>query len=80
MITNQALVNQRESGNGQEPVNMQRRILMGSALAALLVSPRSIMADDGEDTRKRPTIRLSFYCPGSISLWLRVRDQNQTLV
>ena len=51
IIANQALVNQRESGNGQEPVNMQRRILMGSALAALLVSPRSIMADDGEDTK-----------------------------
>lgn len=50
MITNQALANQSKSGNGQEPINIQRRILMGGALAALLVSPRSIMAHDGEDT------------------------------
>jgi len=50
MITNQALANQSKSGNGQEPINIQRRIVMGGALAALLVSPRSIMADDGEDT------------------------------
>jgi hypothetical protein len=50
MITNQALANQSKSGNGQEPINMQRRILMGGALAALLVSPRTIMADAGEDT------------------------------
>ena len=49
MITNQALANQSKSGNGQEPISKQRRILMGGALAALLVSPRSIMADDGED-------------------------------
>ena len=49
MITNQVLANESKSGNGQEPINKQRRILMGGALAALLVSPRSIMADDGED-------------------------------
>jgi hypothetical protein len=49
MITNQVLANQGKSGNGKEPINKQRRILKGGALAALLVSPRSIMADDGED-------------------------------
>jgi hypothetical protein len=49
MITNQVLANESKSGNGQEPINKQRRILMGGALAALLVSPLSIMADDGED-------------------------------
>jgi hypothetical protein len=42
MITNQALANQSKSGNGQEPINIQRRILMSGALAALLVSPRSV--------------------------------------
>jgi len=44
MITNQALANQSKSGNGQEPINMQRRILMGGALAALLSSSGPVMA------------------------------------
>jgi hypothetical protein len=35
MITNQALTNQGKSVNGQEPANIQRRTLIGGALAAL---------------------------------------------
>ena len=45
MITDQALTNRRKSGgNGQEPTNMQRRIFMGGALAALLSSSKPLMA------------------------------------
>lgn len=51
MITNQALADLRKSRNGQEPINMQRRIVMGGALAALVISPRLITADDGEDKK-----------------------------
>jgi hypothetical protein len=36
MITTQTLLNQGEAGSGQEPTNMQRRTLIGGALAALL--------------------------------------------
>jgi hypothetical protein len=44
MITNQALTNQSKSGNGQEPTNIQRRTLIGGALAALLSSSGRLMA------------------------------------
>ena len=42
MITNQALSDQSKHGSGQEPTNIQRRTLIGGALAALLASPRSL--------------------------------------
>jgi hypothetical protein len=44
MITNDALINQSKPGSGQEPINRQRRSLIGGALAALLSSPRRMMA------------------------------------
>ena len=40
--TNQALSDQSKHGSGQEPTNIQRRTLIGGALAALLASPRSL--------------------------------------
>jgi hypothetical protein len=46
MITNPVLTNQSKSGNGQEPTNIQRRTLIGGALAALLSSSVQVMAED----------------------------------
>jgi hypothetical protein len=46
MITNQVLTNQSKSGNGQEPANMQRRTLIGGALAALLASSVPMRAEE----------------------------------
>lgn len=39
MITNQTLINQSKPGSGSEPTNIQRRTLIGGALAALLSAP-----------------------------------------
>jgi hypothetical protein len=44
MITTQTLLNQGEAGSGQEPTNMQRRTLIGGALAALLSPSGPLMA------------------------------------
>jgi hypothetical protein len=37
-------INQRKPDSGQEPTNKQRRALIGGALAALLSSPRQVLA------------------------------------
>src|SRR5215469_6579018 len=47
MNTNQALADQRKSGDGQKPTNMQRRALLAGAVAALLASSGRALADDG---------------------------------
>jgi hypothetical protein len=51
MITSQALTNQSKSGNGQEPANIQRRTLIGGALAALLASSVRVMAEEKDGRR-----------------------------
>ena len=51
MITKRALAEQSKSGNQQEPINMQRRILMGGALAAALASSGRVL---GEENRREP--------------------------
>jgi hypothetical protein len=51
MITNLALTNQRKAGNGQEPTNIQRRTVIGGALAALLASSGRVMAESHDDER-----------------------------
>jgi hypothetical protein len=58
MITNQALINQSKSGNGQEPTNIQRRTLIGGALAALLASPVRLMAEENDGRPNNPFILL----------------------
>ena len=58
MITNPVLTNQSKSGNGQEPNNIQRRTLIGGALAALFSSSVRVMAK--EKTMNSPMIRSSF--------------------
>ena len=58
MITNQALTNQSKSGNGQEPTNIQRRTLIGAALAALLASPVRLMAEENDGRPNNPFILL----------------------
>jgi hypothetical protein len=58
MITNQALTNQSKSGNGQEPTNIQRRTLIGGALAALLASPVRLMAEENDGRPNNPFILL----------------------
>jgi hypothetical protein len=58
MITNQALTNQSKSGKGQEPTNIQRRTLIGGALAALLSSPRRVMAERNDGKPDNPFILL----------------------
>jgi hypothetical protein len=46
MITNQILTSQSKSGGGQKPTNTKRRTFIGGTLAALIASPRRMMADD----------------------------------
>lgn len=46
MMTDQALIEKRKPGSGQEPANLQRRALIGGALAALLSSPGRVLAED----------------------------------
>jgi hypothetical protein len=58
MITNQALTNESKSGNGQEPNNIQRRTLIGGALAALLASPVRLMAEENDGRPNNPFILL----------------------
>ena len=43
--TNQALTNPRKPASGRDPTSMQRRALIGGALAALLSSPQRVMAE-----------------------------------
>ena len=49
MITNQALTHQSKSGNRLEPANMQRRTLIGGALAALLSSSVRVKAEENDE-------------------------------
>jgi hypothetical protein len=42
--TNNQVVQQKQAGSGQEPTNIQRRTVIGGALAALLSFPGRIMA------------------------------------
>jgi hypothetical protein len=58
MITNQPLAKQSKSGNRQEPINMQRRILMGGAVAALLSSPGRVLAEENHGGPDNPFILL----------------------
>jgi hypothetical protein len=58
MITNQPLAKQSKSGNRQEPINMQRRILMGGALAALFSSPGRVLAEENHGGPDNPFILL----------------------
>jgi hypothetical protein len=58
MITNRALAKQSKSGNRQEPINMQRRILMGGAVAALLSSPGRVLAEENRGGPDNPFILL----------------------
>jgi hypothetical protein len=44
MIANQASINQSTPGSGPEPINKQRRTLIGGALVALLSSPGRMMS------------------------------------
>jgi hypothetical protein len=44
VMTDQALINQSEPGNGQEPTNIHRRTVIGGALVALLAFPGQVMA------------------------------------
>ena len=57
MVTNLSLV-QRKSGARQEPVNMQRRILMGAALAPLLSAPGRALAEENHRSPADPFILL----------------------
>ena len=44
MRTNGAAINQGTPNSGQEPTNIQRRTVIGGALAALLSVPGRVMA------------------------------------
>jgi hypothetical protein len=52
MITNPVLTNQSKSGNGQEPTNIQRRTLIGGALAALFSSSVRLMGEENDERHK----------------------------
>src|SRR6185369_11039463 len=59
MITNQALANRsKPGGNGQEPTNMQRRIFMGGAVAALLSPSGRVLAEENHRGPENPFIVL----------------------
>jgi hypothetical protein len=58
MITNPVFTNQSESGNGQEPTNIQRRTLIGGALAALFSSSVRVMAKENDEQPNDPFIVL----------------------
>jgi|SRR5882724_3137573 len=58
MITNPFLTSQSESGNGQEPTNIQRRTLIGGALAALFSSSVRVMAKENDEQPNDPFIVL----------------------
>jgi hypothetical protein len=45
MTTSEIALNDIEPSSGPEPINKQRRMFLGGALAALLASPRRAMAD-----------------------------------
>lgn len=49
MTTNQGLTNPGKPGSGQEPTNIQRRTLIGGALAALLLPSKRLLAHERED-------------------------------
>jgi hypothetical protein len=57
MITSRSLINQYPPSSGEKPTNVQRRALMGGALAALLASSGRLMADN-EGTPNDPFILL----------------------
>jgi hypothetical protein len=44
MLTNDAAINESRSDGGQQPTNIQRRTVIGGALAALLLGPARTMA------------------------------------
>ena len=46
------------AGSRQEPINMQRRILMGGALAAIFSSPGRVLADENHGGPDNPFILL----------------------
>jgi len=58
MITNQALSNQRKSGNGLEPANIPRRTLIGGTLAAFLLSSVRVSAQENDRPPNDPFILL----------------------
>jgi hypothetical protein len=58
MITNPVFTSQSESGNGQEPTNIQRRTLIGGALAALFSSSVRVMAKENDEQPNDPFIVL----------------------
>jgi hypothetical protein len=58
MITNPVLTNPSKSGNGQEPTNIQRRTLIGGALAALFSSSVRVMAEENDERPNDPFILL----------------------
>ena len=57
MITDQDLIKQDKPDSGQEPTTMQRRTLIGGALAAVLSSPGRLMAQ-GKDVPSNPFVVL----------------------
>jgi hypothetical protein len=58
MIANPVLTNQSKSGTGQEPTNIQRRTLIGGALAALFASSVRVMAEENDERLNDPFILL----------------------
>jgi len=65
MITSQDLTNQSNPGSGQEPTNIQRRTLIGGALAAALLSSSGRVMAQGNHVPNDPFIVLlkGFYQP-----------------
>jgi hypothetical protein len=65
MITSQILTNQSNPGSGQEPTNIQRRTLIGGALAAALLSSSGRVMAQGNHVPNDPFIILlkGFYQP-----------------
>jgi hypothetical protein len=61
MITNQAPINRTKLGGGIEPINKQRRALIGGiggAMAAMLASPGRVIAEENDGRPGNPFILL----------------------
>jgi hypothetical protein len=58
MIANPVLTNQSNSGNEQEPLNIQRRTFIGGALTALFASSVRLKAEENDERPNDPFILL----------------------
>ena len=77
-MTNESLINQSKLRSPQEPINKQRRTLIGGALVALLASPGRVMAQAAVPSNPFVLLLKGIYQPvvHGPNLGLRLVDLN----